>query len=179
MRHIAVIIFLLGTLLWLPASNADVYTWTDENGIKHFGNQPPENAADARVIFKEEPYNAAEDQKLREKQEKEAVKLIRELEKEEQREAAEARQEAAEAEKNRKPTQQERIAAEKQRLEKIIADLEAKPLEFYGSQKNKRVRIGYYRYRLETLISDPEKYFSEPTSFEGNVKKELPSAESE
>ncbi|MGD8494494.1 MAG: hypothetical protein PVH44_12875, partial [Desulfobacterales bacterium] len=68
------------------------------------------------------------------------------------------------------PTQQERVAAEKQRLEKKIADLEEKPLDFYGSQKNKRVRIGYYRYRLETLMSNPDKYFNEPSRFEGNVK---------
>ena len=172
MKHMTVISLVLGILLWVPASNADVYTWTDENGVKHFGTQPPENATNARVVFKEEPYNATADQKRTEAQEKEITELIRELEKEEAEQAAAAKQKAAEAEKNRKPTQQERIAAEKQRLNKKIADLEAKPLEFYGSQKNKRVRIGYYRYRLETLLSDPEKYFKEPTRFEGNVKYE-------
>ena len=170
MKYMIVISFVLGILLWVPASNADVYTWTDENGVKHFGTQPPENATDARVVFKEEPHNAAADQKRTEAQEKEVTELIRELEKEEAEQAAEAKQKAAEAEKNRKPTQQERIAAEKERLNEKIADLEAKPLDFYGSQKNKRVRIGYYRYRLETLMSNPEKYFSEPSRFEGNVK---------
>lgn len=172
MRHIAVIILLLGILLWVPASNADVYTWTDENGVKHFGTQPPENATDARVVFEEEPHNAAADQKRTERQEEELTDIIRDLEREEQREATEARQKAIEAEKNRKPTQQERVADEKRRLEKKIADLEAKPLDFFGSQKNKRVRIGYYRYRLETLMRDPEEYFSEPSQFEGNVKYE-------
>jgi hypothetical protein len=171
-RHIAVISFLMVILLWVPASNADVYTWTDENGVKHFGTQPPENATDARIVFKEEPHDAAADQKRTETQNREVTDLIRDLEREEQQQAAEARQQAAEAEKNREPTQQERVAAEKQRLEKKIADLEEKPLDFFGSQKNKRVRIGYYRYRLETLISDPEKYFSEPTRFEGNIKYE-------
>jgi hypothetical protein len=171
MRHIAVISLLLGLLLWVPILNADVYTWTDENGVKHFGTQPPEDATDARVVFKEEPYNAAADQKLTEMRQKEALELIRELEKEEQQQAAESRQQAAEAEKNRNPTQQERVAAEKQRLQKKIADLEEKPLDFFGSQKNKRVRIGYYRYRLETLMSDPEKYFNEPSRFEGNIKE--------
>lgn len=170
MRHLAVISLLLGILLVVPASNADVYTWTDKNGVKHFGTQPPEDATDARVVFKEEPHNAAADQKRTETQSKELTELIRELEREEAQQAAEARQKAAEAEKNRVPTQQERVASEKRRLYKKIADMEAKPLDFFGSQKNKRVRIGYYRYRLETLISDPEKYFSEPTSFEGNVK---------
>ena len=70
MKHMIVISLVLGILLWVPVSNADVYTWTDENGVKHFGTQPPENATDARVVFKEEPYNAAADQKRTEAQEK-------------------------------------------------------------------------------------------------------------
>jgi len=64
----------------------------------------------------------------------------------------------------------ERIAAEKERLEDKIADLEEKPLDYFGSQKNKRTRIGFYKYRLETLEQDPEKYFSEPEKVEGNIK---------
>ena len=64
----------------------------------------------------------------------------------------------------------ERIAAEKQMLENKIAELEAKPLSYYGSQKNKRTRVGFYKYRLETLLSDPEKYFSHPEHYEGNIK---------
>ena len=65
---------------------------------------------------------------------------------------------------------QERVDAERKRLENKIAELEEKPLSYFGSQKNKRVRIGYYRYRLEDLMQDPEKYFKQPSSFEGNVK---------
>lgn len=172
MKRIAVISFVLGILLWVPALNADVYTWTDENGVKHYGNQPPDNAADAQVVFKEESHDATADQRRSEADNKEATKLIKDLEREEAQEEAEAKQKAIEAEKNREPTQEERVADEKRRLEEKIADLEAKPLDFFGSQKNKRVRIGYYRYRLETLMSDPEKYFSEPTQFEGNVKYE-------
>jgi hypothetical protein len=97
--------------------------------------------------------------------------VIKELEEEEQRQAAEDRKKAAEAAQNRKPTQAEKVAAERERLETKIAELEEKPLEYFGSQKNKRVRIGYYRYRLEALNEDPAKYFSQPSSFEGNVKK--------
>ena len=65
---------------------------------------------------------------------------------------------------------QERIEAEKERLEATIADLEEQPLENFGSQKNKRTRIGFYKYRLEILEQDPDKYFSEPEKFEGNIK---------
>jgi hypothetical protein len=44
------------------------------------------------------------------------------------------------------------------------------PLEHFGSQKNKRVRIGYYQYRLETLLANPDNYFNNPEPFEGNIK---------
>ena len=171
MKSLISIIFLLGILVWVPASNADVYSWTDENGIKHFGNQPPDNAANVKILFKEEPYDAAADEQRTEAQNQELTELIRDLEEEEQRQAAEARKRAAEAERNREPTQEERIAAERERLEAKIADLEEKPLDYFGSQKNKRVRIGYYRYRLETLNTDPDKYFSQPSQFQGNIKQ--------
>ena len=36
---------------------------------------------------------------------------------------------------------QEEIAAEKERLEVTIADLESRPLDYFGSQKNKHPRI--------------------------------------
>ncbi len=172
MKSLTVIILLLGILLWVPASYADIYTWTDENGVKHFGDQPPESATDAKVVFKEEPHDAAADQERTDTQNKELTELLRDLEEQERQEAVEARRKAAEAERNRKPTQQERVEAERQRLEEKIAELEEQPLEYFGSFKNKRVRLGYYRYRLEELLSNPDKYFNAPSQFEGNVKKQ-------
>ncbi len=171
MKHIVAIIFMLGILLWAPASIADVYSWTDENGVKHFGNQPPEDARNVKMVFKEKPYSASADQQRTTSENKEITELIETLEEEEAREAAEARRKAQEAEMNRQPTQMERVEAEKQRLEEKIAELEEKPLAYFGSQKNKRVRIGYYRYRLETLMRSPDEYFGQKTQFEGNVKK--------
>ena len=170
MKFIISLLFLIGIFLWVPASNADIYSWTDEKGVKHFGNEPPENAVDVKVVFKEAPHDASADQQRHDKQNKELTELVKELEQDEARQAAEDRKKAAEAERNREPTQQERVEAEKERLETKIAELEEKPLEYFGSQKNKRVRLGYYRYRLETLTQNPEQYFKQPSSFEGNVK---------
>ena len=65
---------------------------------------------------------------------------------------------------------EERIEAEKDMLENKIADLEEKPLDYFGSQKNKRTRIGFYKYRLEILENDPERYFAEPEEYQGNIK---------
>ncbi len=170
MKRLLSLLFLIGILLWVPASYADVYSWTDENGVKHFGNQAPENAANVKLLFKEKPHDAAADQQRTDTDSRAVTELIRELEEEEERQAAEEKRKAAEAERNRKPTQQERAEEERKRLEATIADLEEKPLDYFGSFKNKRVRLGYYRYRLETLMRDPDKYFNQASSFEGNVK---------
>jgi hypothetical protein len=170
MKRLICLFFFIGILLWVPASNADVYSWTDENGVKHFGNQPPDNAANAKLVFKEEPHDAAADQQRTDTQNKELTELIRELEAEEARQKAEERKRTAEAAQNQQPTQQDRIEAEKYRLEAKITELKERPLDYFGSERNKRARIGYYRYRLEALNTDPDKYFSNPVPFEGNMK---------
>ena len=170
MKRLICLLIFTGILLWVSASYADVYSWTDENGVKSFGNQPPANAANVKLIFKEKPFDATADQQRKDTDNAEVTELIRELEEDEARQAAEDRRKAAEAAANRKPTREERIALEKKRLEAKINDLEEKPLDYFGSQKNKRVRIGYYRYRMETLMRDPDQYFNQPSAFEGNVK---------
>ena len=104
------------------------------------------------------------------KDEHETNALIKEIDRENAREQAEAEKRAQEAERNRKPTQEELVAVEKERLEKKIAFLEQQPLEFFGSQRNKIVRLGYYHYRIQDLMEDPDKYFRQPAPFEGNVK---------
>jgi hypothetical protein len=67
-------------------------------------------------------------------------------------------------------SQEDKIAAEKEMLEAKIAELEEQPVEYFGSPKNKRTRVGFYKYRLEMLLEDPDKYFSEPEEYEGNIK---------
>jgi len=78
--------------------------------------------------------------------------------------------EETETAENQELSQEDKIAAEKERLEAKIAELEEKPVEYFGSPKNKRTRVGFYKYRLEMLLEDPDKYFSEPEKFEGNIK---------
>jgi chromosome segregation ATPase len=170
MKSFAILFILVLTIIWAPAVNAEVYTWVDENGVRHYGDSPPEDAEDAKAVFPEYQYDESQDQQRTEQDQQELNSLIREIDSENARDQAEAQKKAQEAENNREPDQQELIAAEKERLEKKIAFLEQQPLEHFGSQKNKTVRIGYYRYQLQDLMENPEKYFSQPASFEGNVK---------
>ncbi len=59
---------------------------------------------------------------------------------------------------------QHQINRERKRLTLAIRDLEEAPLEKFGSQKNKQRQVGYYKYRLEKLLSDPDEYILYPQS---------------
>ncbi len=169
------IILMLSVACWYLAGNspieADIYTWTDENGVRHYSNSPPPDAKDSEVIFEEYQHDPASDKERFEMEQQEWKKLMQQIEADEREAAEEAGRRSAGAQTNQKPSMEERTAAEKKRLEDTIADLEEKPLDFFGSQKNKRVRLGYYRYRLDALMKDPENYFNNPESFQGNVKE--------
>ena len=173
MKFLSTLILLVLTLIFMSTANAKIYIWTDENGVKHFSDHLPEGIENYEI--QEEPQSnrrdPSADQKRREKDQKELQGLIRELDENYERSQQEKKLKAEEAEKNRPPTQEEKIAAEREKLEQKISDLEEQPLEYFGSQKNKRARIGYYRYRLEALLADPDEYFKNPESFEGNVKE--------
>lgn len=170
MKSLNILIILVITIFGVSAVNADIYTWVDESGVRHYSDSPPEDAEDTNVVFPEYQYDESADKKRSEKDRQQMNSLIKEIEADNARDQAEARKRAEEAERNRKPTQQELIAAEKERLEKKIAFFEQQPLEYFGSQKNKTVRIGFYHYRIQELMEDPDKYFKQPASFEGNVK---------
>ena len=163
-RLIAAVIFFLVT--GQSCLSADVYRWTDAQGNVFYGNQPPLGARDARVMFKEQSGPAAGQPAGDEARSTEAV--LQDMEDELRREA-EARKDADSIKKNAAPNQAELVAREKVKLEKKIEELENAPLDQFGSQRNKRVRIGYYQYRLETLLANPDEYFKTPEPFEGNV----------
>lgn len=168
LRLIAALIFFV--IPGLSYLSADVYRWTDAQGNVFYGNQPPGDARDVKVMFKETTSAPGPSGAVRPEEQRNAETIIQELEDEGHREQEEARKQAEQARRSAPLNRDELIAAEKNRLENKIAELEEKPLDYFGSQKNKRVRIGYYQYRLETLMTNPDEYFATPESFEGNVK---------
>ena len=158
------------TVFGVGAPNAEVYTWTDEKGVKHFSDRPPADAKGAKPAFPAYEYDEAADKKRTETDSQELEKVVNTIDEEHEKAEQQERQRQEEAEANQPPTMEERVAAEREKLNQKIAELEEQPLEFFGSQRNKILTIGYYNYRLEDLAKDPEKYFSQPTQFEGNVR---------
>jgi len=169
---ITLMIFVL-TFLCVSVLTADVYIWTDENGVKHYSDHPPENVDDYEVQKGSQPNrnNVDVDSQQAEEENKDVQEFIQQADENFEKQQQEEKRRAEEAEENRPPTEEEKIAAEKEKLEMKIAELEEQPLEYFGSQRNKIARIGFYRYRLEALLQDPDKYFKNPETFEGNIKE--------
>jgi hypothetical protein len=161
------------TFLCVSVLNADVYVWTDENGVKHYSDHPPENVDDYEVQKGSQPNrnNVDENSQQAAEENKDVQEFIRQADENFEKQQQEEKRRAEEAEENRPPTEEEKIAAEREKLEMKIAELEEQPLEYFGSQRNKIARIGFYRYRLEALLQDPDKYFKNPETFEGNIKE--------
>jgi hypothetical protein len=158
------------TVFGVPSSKAEVYTWTDENGVKHFSDQPPADAKGAKPAFSTYEYDEAADRQRTESDKKELQKVVKNIDEDYERAQQEDRQRQEEEEATKPPTMEEKVEVERDKLLKKIAELESLPVEYFGSQRNKIRTLGYYHYRLEDLGKDPEKYFREPTNFEGNVK---------
>jgi hypothetical protein len=156
---------ILGTILiFMPGPStlfAEIYHWVDEYGVKRYSNVPPPENQNSKVVFEEYEYDKTADQKRTQSDQEILKALVEEIEEEDRKTQAEQEKKLA-AEKANKPMSQEEMIA--------VETEEAKPLEFFGSQRNKTLTIGYYKYRLEDLARDPDKYFKEPARFEGNVQ---------
>ena len=115
----ALIFFVVPCLSYL---SADVYRWADEQGNMIYGNTPPSNARNVKLMFKERESASAPaaDAAAQEEEQRSAEAIIQELEEEKAREE-EARKEAESIKRNAPPGRDELIAREKVRLEKKIA----------------------------------------------------------
>ena len=56
MTNFKIILIILVSCIAAASAFADIYEWTDENGVKHYSNYAP--PAESRVLMKtkEEPY---------------------------------------------------------------------------------------------------------------------------
>ena len=162
--------FILPGLSYL---SADIYRWTDKEGVVHFGDSVPSDALDVKVVSKEISSGTAAGAPAPGPDAKGTESILQELEDDLQRER-EARKQADEVKKIAPPTRADIVTREKERLEKMILELDQKPIEYYGgSPKIKASRMGYYESRLQALMADPDNYFKNPEP-EGNAPVPVP-----
>ena len=107
MSSLKIIVFMLISCIVAPSAFADIYEWTDEDGVRHYSNYAP--AAKSKVLMKtkEEPYDEAADRARMETERQERLELAR-LELAQR----EAELELREAEAERKLAEADRVAQE-------------------------------------------------------------------
>jgi hypothetical protein len=153
MKSIAMVMVFIFAGLTASGVQAEIYSWTDENGVKHYSHTPP---ADRSVPIKtslEIQSSPTADQKIEKINEENIDAILEELEKEEQASAPKP------AKTQKPPSRQERTEKEKEKLEEKIAWLEQLPPEAYANTRSKQAIIGRYRYRMQQLESNPDEYF--------------------
>ena len=138
---------------------ANIYSWTDSKGVKHFSNQPPPSEKNASIeVHQEIAYDRQADEERWELDKKEWEKLKQNLENSEKQIIKERY--SGQDTQDSKITA-ERINYEKFRLENEIRRLEKMPATSFAYDMNgKRAAIAFYKSRLKELETNPERYFS-------------------
>ena len=103
MKGLSILFFIVAGVLVAGPLQADIYEWTDENGVKHFTNYAPPDDATILIKSEELPYDEAADRARIEADKQFQLELARqelaEREAELERREAEAERKAAEAER--------------------------------------------------------------------------------
>ena len=152
MKSIILIMVFIFIGLATSGVRAEIYSWTDENGVKHYSHTPPPDRSVSVKTAPEIQSDSITDQEIEKLNEENVDAILKELE-EEQASAPKP------AKIQKPPSRQDRIAAEKEKLEEKIAWLEQLPPEAYANTRSKQAIIGRYRYRMEQLESNPDEYF--------------------
>ena len=149
-------------LLFMQASQleANIYSWTDRNGVKHFSNVPPPDMNAAIDVHREIAYDRDADEARWDLDKKDWDALKKELEKAEKQKI---REKYSDGIKEDAGILAEYIKLEKFRLELEITRLEKMPASsFANNLDGKRTAIAFFRTRLKELEDDPQRYFMAP-----------------
>ena len=115
MKSFAMIMVLIFSGLAVSGVQAEIYSWTDENGVKHYSNTPPPYRSVSIKTAPEIQSKSTTNQAIEKLNEENIEAILEALEKEEQTSAPKP------AKVQKPPSRQERIAAEKEKLEEKIA----------------------------------------------------------
>ena len=155
MKSITMVIVFILSALTVSGVHAEIYSWTDESGVKHYSHTPPPDGALRVKTAPEFQSNAAVKQKYAKINEENVEAILKQLDQED----AASTPKAATTEKP--PSHQERIQAAAEKLQEKIAWLEQLPPRAYTNMRSKQAIIGRYQYRLQQLLSNPDAYFKE------------------
>jgi len=155
MKFATVVIFCGVGCLIASGLHAEIYSWTDEKGVKHYSHTPPPDRTLRINTAPEIQSNPSDTQKTEKINEENVETLLEELDEENQSSAATGRGSRQEL------SRQQRIDNQKKILEEKLAYLESLPSDAFANSRSRDVIIGQYRYRLKQLMSNPEGYFDQ------------------
>ena len=153
MKPIAIVIIFGFACLTAAGLEAEIYSWTDENGVKHYSNAPPADRA-AQIKTTREIRTNPEVYQSKEKIDEENFEALLE-----EHDKASKSSAPTNSKTQQKPSRQERIQIEREKLEEKLAYLENLPPDAFANSRSRNVIIGKYQYRLQQLLSDPDSYF--------------------
>ena len=159
---VTAVVLAFSMIFFAPTLNANIYSWTDRDGVEHFSNVPPPpgnySVVDVKRAYE---YDKDADEKRWELDKEEWDLLEQKLKDTEKQEASE--NEAAAKQRVDAKTMDEKVELEKYKLQSEIDRLERTPASSFSEQLNgKRAALSYSRARLKTLEDDPEVYFKKP-----------------
>jgi hypothetical protein len=155
MKFVAIVIVLgLGCFI-ASGLHAEIYSWTDEKGVKHYSHTPPADQSLPVTTDLEIPENPADIRQPEMIYEENVNTVLEELDRETGASPATGSGSRPE------PSRQERIQNEMKKLEENLAYLENLPSNAFANSRSRDVIIGKYRYRLQQLKSDPDSYFEQ------------------
>ena len=100
----------------LPNLHAEIYHWIDENGVRHYGNEPPPENRNITVLFEEYHYDETADEERIQSDQEVLKALIEEIEEEDREATAEQERRIAAEKANQPLSREEMIESETQRL---------------------------------------------------------------
>jgi hypothetical protein len=153
MKHIAIAIVFCFLSLTASGLEAEIYSWTDENGVKHYSNTPPPDRTVQIETAREIPPSPEGSQDTEKIDEENFEAILEEQDK------ANKSSTPTHSTTQQKPSRQERIQIEQEKLEEKLAYLENLPPDAFANARSRNVIIGQYQYRLQQLLSDPDSYF--------------------
>ena len=153
MKPIAIVIIFVFACLTASGLEAEIYSWTDQNGVRHYSNTPPADRAAQIKTAREIRTSPEEFQSKKKINEENFEALLEELDKANKSSAPST------STTQQKPSRQERIQIEQEKLEEKLAYLENLPPDAFANSRSRNVIIGKYQYRLQQLLSDPDSYF--------------------
>ncbi len=155
MKSITMVIVFILSALTVSGAQAEIYSWTDENDVKHYSHTPPPDGALRVKTAPEFQSSAAVEQKYEKINEANVEAILKQLDQEDAASTPKA------APTVKPPPHQERIQAAAEKLQEKIAWLEQLPPRAYTNMRSKQAIIGRYQYRLQQLLSNPDAYFKE------------------